>query len=177
FDLNSNVADSFNLNAPTSQPALRITRKTDEITDLATIPDDWIRQGGQPYQEKLPQIFAQLLASARSELKAADLEAGFKGAEDTAWNRYRDAQLAVTNSLQQATETLLIKASEKNAELDKARAQRFEKLEAELRDQLKEEREKFRREQEARDTEHGERIKAFAEREATFNTKEARYVA
>src|SRR5438552_18514000 len=61
FDLNSNVADSFNLNAPTSQPALRITRKTDEITDLATIPDDWIRQGGQPYQDKLPQIFAHLL--------------------------------------------------------------------------------------------------------------------
>jgi hypothetical protein len=177
FDLNSNIADAVSLNAPTNQPALQVTRKPDEATDLATIPDDWLRQHGQPYQEKLPQIFANLLASARSELKAPELEATLKGAEDSAWNQYRDAQLAVTNSLQQATETLLIKASEKNAELDKDRAKRFEKLEVELRDQLQHERDKFRQEQEAKDVEHAERIKSFAEREAAFNTKEAGYVA
>lgn len=177
FDLNSNVAHSFNLLAPTNQIALQIVRQTDQITDLATIPDDWVRQQGQPYDEKLPQIFVNLLASARAELKAADLEAGLKGAEDSAWNRYRDAQTAVINSLQQATETLLLRASEKNAELDRERAKRFEKLEVELRDQLQQERDKFRREQEAKDAEYAENIKAFAAREAAFNTKEARYVA
>src|SRR6266478_750244 len=92
FDLNSNVVDSFSLVTPTNQVALQIVRQTDQITDLATIPDDWIRQQGQPYDEKLPQIFVNLLASARAELKAPEVEAGFKGADDTAWNRYRDAQ-------------------------------------------------------------------------------------
>ena len=177
FDRNSQIADAFELLAPNNRASLRLTRKPEEISDAATITDDWLQAHGQDYQTKLPQIYAALLADARSELKADDVEAGFKGAEDSAWNRYRDAQLAVTNSLQQATETLLIRASEKNAELDKARAQRFEKLESELRDQLQQERDKFRREQESKDAEHGERIKAFAEREAAFNTKEARYVA
>lgn len=177
FDLNSTVAEIFSLVSPTNQPALRVTRKADEITDIATIPDEWYQQRGQEYADKLPQIYASLLAEARAQLKASDTEAAFTGAGDSEWNRYREAQLAVTNSLQQATETLLINASEKNAELDKDRAKRFEKLEAELREQLQHERDKFRQEQEAKDTEHAERIKSFAEREAAFNTKEAGYVA
>ena len=177
FEQNSQVIGAFHLVAPDGNDALHVTRATEQITDAATIPDEWLRQRGQEYQEAFPQIYVALLASSRAELKAADVEAGLRGAEDTAWNRYRDAQLAVTNSLQQATETLLIKASEKNAELDKERAKRFEKLESDLRDQLQQEREKFRGEQEARDKEYGEQIKAFAEREAAFNTKEARYVA
>lgn len=177
FDLNSQIASVFQLIAPDNQAVIRIARETEQITDVATIPDEWSQPRNQEYHEKLPHIYASLLASARSELRAPDIEAGFKGAEDTAWNRYRDAQLAVTNSLQQATQTLLINASEKNAELDKDRAKRFEKLEAELRDQLHHERDKFRQEQEAKDVEHAERIKSFAEREAAFNTKEAGYVA
>ncbi|HVF71404.1 MAG TPA: hypothetical protein VM940_07325 [Chthoniobacterales bacterium] len=177
FDLHSQVATTFQLLAPDGNEALRVSRQTEGITDIATIPDEWFRHRNQEYQKALPQIYVRLLAAARSELKAADVEAGLSGSEDTAWNRYREAQLAVTNSLQQATETLLIRASEKNAELDKDRAKRFEKLESELRDQLQEERDKFRQEQEAKDVEHAERIKSFAEREAAFNTKEAGYVA
>ena len=177
FDYNSQLADNFDLISPNNRPALRVVRKPEEISDLVTIPDEWLQHQSDEYREKLPHSYASLLTSARIELKAPDIEAALKGADGAAWSRYRDAQLAVINSLQQATETLLLRASEKNAELDRDRAKRFEKLEADLREQLNQEREKFRTEQEARDKEHAERIKAFAEREAAFNTKEAGYVA
>ena len=177
FEHDSQIAQSFELLSPNNRAALRVTRTPKDVSDTATITDEWLQHQDQQYQDKMPQLYASLVAATRAELKAADIEAGLKGADDTAWNRYRDAQLAVTNSLQQATETLLIKASEKNAELDRERAKRFEKLEADLRDQLQQERDKFRSDQEARDKEHADRIKAFAEREAVFNTKEAGYVA
>ena len=59
--------------------------------------------------------------------------------------------MAVVNSLQQASETLLIRTSEKNAELDRARSARFEKLESDLREEISNERKKLQGEFESKE--------------------------
>lgn len=177
FDLNSNVITLFQLLGENGSQAIVLRRKTEEVTDEAEITDDWANNGNQEFRNILPQLHTQLIALLRTELQVVDVEAALKGSEDSAWNRYRDAQMAVTNSLQQATETLIIKAAEKNAELDKARAERFEKLEVTLREQLEHERKTFQAEFEKRQEQLDSRQDAIAARESSFNTKEARYVA
>src|SRR4051794_20249749 len=77
FELNSQIASVFQLIAPDNQAVLRIARETEQITDLATVPDEWSQPRNQEYREKLPQIYASLVTSARSGLRAPDVEASF----------------------------------------------------------------------------------------------------
>ena len=177
FDLESNIIGLFQLIGENGNQAIAVRRKTDEVTDEIEITDEWTNIGDPAFRSILPQLYAQLVSSTRTEFQVVDVEASLKGSADTAWNRYRDAQTAVINSLQQATETLIIKAAEKNAELDKSRAERFEKLEVTLREQLEHERKTLQSEFEKKQEQVEARQKAIADREANFNTKEARYVA
>lgn len=173
------VIESFRLmTAKPEQSVLKIERNWAGISDTATIEEGWSSHQGNPEaRAKAPQIRVSLLSLIRRELKASDLEASLTGSEDSAWNRYRNAQTKVLSSLEQAAETLLIKNSEKNAELDKARSARFEKLESDLRDQISDERKKLQNDFEAKNADLLDRQKQFAEKEATFNTKEARHVS
>jgi hypothetical protein len=157
--------------------ALTVKRDSANITDSVTLPDEWTNSIDSALREALPEIHVKLLSSARKELKATDAEASLKGHDDDAWGRYRDAQLAVINSLQQAMETLVLKAAENNAELDRARAERFQQQETDLRAQLESERKQLQSEFDTKHTILEARDKALAEREAGFNTKEAGYVA
>ena len=155
--------------------ALTINRDLAKPWDTVTVADDWINDIPDP--QTRTRHYAEMIASARAELKAHDLDASLKGAGDDAWNRYRDSQMAVVNSLQQASETLLIKTADKNAELDRARSERFEQLEKALREEISDERKKLQGEFEAKEKSLTDRTKELTDREAAFNTKEARYVA
>ncbi len=180
FEADSQVISNFRLiDAAGSQTVLAVRRNWEEITDSTTIEDSWTNafQSDQSLRSLLPQLYVSLLSLARRELKASDVEAALKGHENDAWNRYRDAQLAVVNSLQQATESLIIKAAEKNAEIDKARSERFEKAEADLRAQVENERKTFQSEYEKKVSDLEVREQTLADQQAAFNTKEAGYVA
>lgn len=177
LDSNSQVIANFYLHDSAGNEAFAVVRKPESITDEAKLSDGWTNNRDENFRSQLPQLHVTLLSSARTELHANDAEAAFKGTEDSSWNRYRDAQTAVINSLQQATESLIIKASEKNAELDKARAERFEKLEVELRAQIDRERKELQLTFDTKQAQLTEREKAAVERESAFNTKEAGYVA
>ena len=177
FDLNSNVITLFQLLGENGAQAIALRRKTEEITDEAEITDDWANNGNQDFRNILPQLHTQLIALLRTELQVTDAEAALKGSEDSAWTRYRDAQMSVTNSLQQATETLIINAAQKTAELDKARAERFEKLEADLRIQIEKERASLLATHESKLEDLTALEKALSVKQASFNTKESHYVA
>lgn len=177
FDAASQTIPHFDLIHPTGHLALRLERKPESVMDKATIRDEWHGYINEQTRRQLPEIAVALTASARAELKASEVEAAFKGSDDNSWNRYRDAQMAVVNSLQQALETLLIKTADKNAELDRTRSARFEQLEKDLREEISNERKTLQGEFETKEKTLEERTKGIADRESAFNTKEARYVA
>ena len=177
LEANTNAVNSFHIRDCHDRDIVCVRRVWDQITDTAQIPDEWVNNFGDSPKISGPNLFVKVMALVRNELKVADLEASFKGQEDNSWNRYRDAQMSVVNSLQQATENLIVKAAEKNAELDKARSLRFEKLEGDLRAQIDAERKAMQTDMEAKNAAISERERAFAEKELAFNTKEARYVA
>lgn len=177
FDAESQVIGAFQLVGQNSREAFAVRRKTEEATDLAELSDEWINNADEQLRASAPQIYVRLLALARSELQAPDTEAGLNGNADNEWNRYRNAQTSVINSLQQATETLIVQASHKSAELDKARAERFEKLESDLRTQLDKERKDLQLAHDQRLESLRTQEKALADKESSFNTKESHYVA
>lgn len=177
FDAESHVIQLFELRAQNKQKAFAVHRKPEEATDLAEISDEWVNNAEANFRATIPKLHVQLHALTRMELEAPDAEAALTGASDSEWNRYRNAQTAVLNSLQQANETLILKASEQNAELDKQRSERFEKLEADLRSQLEKERESVQEKNESSLAEIEARRKALSDREASFETKESHYVA
>lgn len=177
FAVDSCVASSISIRDQQDREVVAVRRVWDQITDTATIPDEWSNHLNDGKGISISELVVRVIGLTRRELKVVDLEASLQGQEENSWNRYRDAQMAVINSLQQATETLLIGAAEKNAELDKARSARFEKLETDLRAQIDNERKGFQADYEEKLKSIEEREKAFAEREIAFNTKEARYVA
>jgi hypothetical protein len=172
--LNSTVLSQFQIQN-SHRIVLNINRDFAKPWDSLTVADDWIN--AIPDAQTRTRHYVEMVASARAELKAPDLDASLKGASDDAWNRYRDAQMAVVNSLQQASETLLIKTAERNAELDRDRSARFEKLERELRDEIFGDRQQLQLEFEAKEKVLADRTKQLTDREAAFNTEEARYVA
>jgi hypothetical protein len=172
--LSSNVFHQFTLKTPSGTAALTIKRNLPQLRDTVDI-SDWVNQIPDSLQRA--KSYALMVASARMELKAHDVDASLNGAHDNAWNSYRDAQMSVINSLQQASETLLIKTADRNAELDRARSARFEQLEKELRDEISNERKRLQSEAAAKEQALSEGRKQLSDREASFNTKEARYVA
>lgn len=177
LDADSQIIHHFYLRDVSGNEVLAVTRAPEQIVDSTTLSDAWTNTRDESFRSQLPQLHVKVLASARRELRANDVEAAFKGTEENSWNRYRDAQTAVINSLQQATETLIIKASEKNAELDNARAVRFEKLESDMRTELERERKQLQTEFDKKQAQLLHREKQIGEKEAGFETKESHYVA
>lgn len=174
MELDSTVISHFAINNPNGN-AVSVHRDFSKPWESVTVADDWLN--AHPDRPTRAKNYARMVASARAELKAHDLDASLKGAGDDAWNRYRDAQMAVVNSLQQASETLLIKTADKNAELDRARSARFEQLETGLREEISAERKKLQGEFEAKEKALTDRTKVLTDHEAAFETKESQYVA
>lgn len=175
FDANSETAPSFFLRT-TAGNALSVNRRTEEITDVVQIPDDWANHFKNQLKEKFPPLYVRFIGAVLSELRISDTEAGLRGIQDSQWNRYRNAQLAVINSLEQSAQSLIIKTSERNAQLDQQRAERFEKLEANLREELQKTRAELQKEFESKREELAAQEKALADKLSGFETKESQYV-
>ena len=173
FNSGSEVLDYFYLRLPNNQAVATVRRTFENIYDIVTIDDQWPNHIAENIR---PQVWVQVLANLRRELKAIELEASLKGNNDTTWNRYRDAQAAVVNSLQQTSESLLLKVAERNAQLDREREERFTKLEERLRNELAEAKAALENQAADKRSSLDAREKALAEREAAFETKESHYV-
>ena len=174
FDLNSCVLMDIHLrDKQTNHSALRVRRDLSKPFDTVSL-EDWTNF--MPAELRSP-AFVSLLARAREELKAADIDASLKADGESDWNRYRTAQTEVLNSLQQTLEALLVTSAKRNADLDKARDERFAALELQLRAELTAERESDGKKLDTEREILKQREKAITDREATFETKEARYVA
>ncbi len=174
FDANSQVISRFELLGQNKRSAFHVSRATNEPLDDAATTDEWIQSVEEQHRSAL---YVKLVSLTRQELNAADADAALTGQGDSEWNRYRKAQLAVTNSLQQAAETLLIKSGELNAELDRKRTERFEELEKKLRASIEEQRAAAELEFKSKSALLEQRERALGAREASFETKESHYVA
>ena len=176
FDAQSEIAQRFRLNSEQGE-ALTIERKPSDVTDAATIPDQWAGGFRQQDPNNFPQRYASFVAAVRKEFRVGDAEAAMKVDGDSEWNRYRAAQAATLDGLQSAAKNLMIEAAKNAAVLDAQRAERFENLESTLRAELQKQREGFQAEFDTKKAEVETREKAAADRETDFNTKESHFVA
>jgi hypothetical protein len=102
----------------------------------------------------------------RQHLKAHELDAALLSDPTSAWSKYRTAQTEVLSGLRKTAEQIIVDVANKNAEIDKLRAERFAELEVSLRKELANEREQLQEEHTARMNEVLERERAHAEKEA-----------
>ncbi len=141
---------------------------------------DACNEGGwvnQIPQDKRGIICTKLTALARKHLRAIDADAGFSGSSDSEWGRFRDAQQAILNSLQETQKGLLSEFNKKSLEAEAAAKERHDKVEAELRKHYEALEEKLSQEHSQRQESLTGKEEALKQREASFDTKEARYVA
>lgn len=132
--------------------------------------------------QNLPQdqrflIYAKLLGLSRKHLRAFDSEATLTGLGDNEWSRYRDSQQAILNSLEETQKNLLVELANRTAKADEAARARINTVENELYEKYKALENELKGKIQNKNLELDQREKAIAEREKSFNTKEARYVA
>lgn len=174
---NSAIAPWVQLRGPGDIVAVNVNRKTDGAFDTCRIEDEWRNHLREDQRKHVVKLNIKLTSLCRKYLKASELEVSLIGDPSTAWSKYRNAQAGVLSSLQRTAEQIIVDVAKKNAEIDEQRSGRFEKLESELRSELAAERDKVQREHEGRLAEIEKREKAYADKEAEFQTKEARYVS
>lgn len=179
FQLNLQTAISprLCLRGPRNKQVFIVDRNFNEPLDTVRIEDGWQEYLTDEQKAKLPRLQMLLLSRGRALLKAPELDASLSSDPSSAWSKYRSAQTSALNSLQQTAEQIIVDVANKNAEIDKLRAQRFEELEVKLRAELAAERETLSKHHEEKAADLQSRIKAHEEREAQFQTKEARYVS
>jgi hypothetical protein len=174
YDLEAQVLERAILLHSNGFHALTVQRQTSDVCDHLTFDPQIRNHLPQDLQAK---VWFTLVTSAQRELRVADTIASFKGHEDNAWNRYREAQTQVLASLQATSESILSQVAARNAELDRQRDEKFAQLETQLRESLTAERAAMEKQLQDRSSVLGQKEKQLAEREAAFETKEARYVA
>jgi len=174
---NSCISKELYLRDANHNIVLQVQRHFTEPFDTLTLETDWIRHIGSPLGEPAPVLAIRLLSLGRKYLKAHEIEAALSSDPSNAWSKYRNAQTGVLNSLQKTAEQIIVDVASKNAEIDRLRAERFEKLEVHLREELATEREKLQEQHELLTKELVEKENQHAEKEAQFQTKEARYVS
>jgi hypothetical protein len=157
--------------------ALVVSRELDKPDDVVSLPDDWISNGGDEAQRVVQVLLPGLIAASRKELRASDIDAVLRGHDDHEWGRFRKAQLEVINSLQQAVETILVEAANRNSALDQQRSEQYAALEVQLRKRLSDEQNKLEQDHDRKLKEIEVREKEHADKVAEFQTKEARYVS
>jgi hypothetical protein len=178
LDLASCVVPSFELiDADYNRAALQVTRSNDGTTDKVIITDSWIQHRQPRDANSFSKVFVELLASARSELKALDVEVSREYAEAKPWNKYRTLQTQVLKGLSDSAQELIVQTAKTNASLDEQRALKYDQLEEKLRAELQAEREELQKAYEIKQAELTFREETLTEREADFETKDSHYVA
>jgi hypothetical protein len=172
FDLEGQALDSGYLYHTAGINPLMVNRQPNAICD-DLILDTRIRD--KIDTQRRQQLWFTLVTAARKAFRVDDTIASFQGHEDNAWNRYREAQTQVLASLSTTTERLLVQVAQQNAELDRQRDEKFARLETQLREALAAERAAMEKQLQDRSSVLGQKEKQLAEREAAFETEEARY--
>jgi hypothetical protein len=155
--------------------ALFIHRQPGKIMDEVTV--NWTEWAANLPESVRSQVFVKAMALARKHLRAIDAEASLSGGTDSAWTQYRDAQQAILSSLEETSKSVLVQTNRRLLEAEATATAKYAQLERALT-------EKFDSEKGRLATEHADRMKlindreeAMKQREQSFNTKEARYVA
>ena len=174
---NSEIMPRLSLFDPAqgARTALSVERDTTGIADKVTV--HWQEWGQNFPQAQRAQAYVKLTALARKHLRPFDVEANLSGATESEWSRYRDSQTAILNSLQETQKTIAVDFSQQIVAAESALKAKYEKLEKDLRDGLQSREEKLSNEHSIKLKAVTERETAIIEREKSFNTKEARYVA
>jgi hypothetical protein len=174
----SQIVPHFWLRSAGNNNALAINRAPTSITDEVHVASDqnWFNQLEIP-QDHRPSFVIELIRLARKKLKAADTEGSLVGDSDSAWSRYRDSQQAILNSLQETQRTILSEFARKSLEMEAAYAARTQERELGLQTHYQSLEEQLTTSHNAEVERLAEREKVIEQREKSFNTKEARYVA
>jgi hypothetical protein len=172
----SQIMPSLSLRDANGQHGLTLQRQPDKITDLVAVAHDqnWVNHLPQETRSK---ICVKLISLTRKHLRALDAEAALSSGSDAAWTRYRDAQLAILNSLEETQKTILSEYSRKSLEAEAATQDRFRAKETDLQKKFEAQEQKLIEEYALRNKDLDARENELKAREASFNTKEARYVA
>lgn len=178
LDQESEVIQTFSLRGTGGHSGLVINRKGPEVTDEVNVGTDqnWYNELKIDDENK-KRLAVQIVSSARKHLRPIDTEAALLGIGDTKWNRYRASQSAILNSLQETQRSILSDFTRKSLEMEAASKARIEAREADLEAHYSKLREQLEKERLSENERLTVREKTIEERENSFNTKEARYVA
>lgn len=179
LELNGRAIPSFQLvDEIGGSTALQLHRKPELVYDEVTLPTDWMSSiPGNDRPTIGPIIYARLSIEVQKNLRCDDMHASMSGAEDTAWNRFRTAQVEVLNSLQQTNQHLLVDSAKQLELMRNAELQKNE----ELRQRLQKD---FDHKQATLAEDHNRKQLSLETRESAlttkledFETKESKYVA
>ncbi|MFZ2281044.1 MAG: OmpH family outer membrane protein, partial [Prosthecobacter sp.] len=174
---NSVIAPSLHLRGPGNKIVVIVDRKIEAPFDVLRFENNWQEGLSEEQRKQEVKLTFKLTSLCRKNLKAPELDASLLGDPSTAWGKYRNAQAGVLSSLQKTAGQIIVDVARENAEIEKLRSERFEKLESQLRGELTAEREKLQRQHDELVAEIERREKAYSDKEAEFQTKEARYVS
>ncbi|WP_072392751.1 hypothetical protein [Hyphomicrobium sp. CS1BSMeth3] len=174
----SEVMSVFWLRSASNHNGLVIHRKGTEITDEVEIAanNEWYNNLNLK-DERRKLLVIRLISSARKHLRAISADASMLGEGDAEWARYRASQGAILNSLQETQRTILSDFTRRSLEMEAAAKARIDAREAELEAHYNTLREQLEHERQSDKERLTAREQAIEERENSFNTKEARYVA
>lgn len=161
--------------APSNRSLIEIRRSPKEAFDLVTVA--WENVWNQFSHDNKSSLYVQLVGLARKHLRAGDANASLSSGTENQWTRYYEAQNQILNSLQSTQAGLLADLQRKTLEAENAAKAKYDKLEAELRAAVELEREKLDQEYTVLKDGTDARETALDKREASFETKEAIYVA
>lgn len=154
---------------------LTVQRVPDQITDLVTV--HWGGWGDQLPPPTNSQFYVRMFALARKHLRAHEVAATLSPGGNSDWDRYKDSQQIVLNSLQETGKELLVEFNRRTLEAERAAKDRYDTAEAKLRTEMNEKEAELRTQHAKREKEIDEREAAIKKRAEAFDTQEARYVA
>lgn len=155
--------------------ALSIDRKWEECHDSVVVR--WDAWGNNLPGDRRSILFVSLVALARKHLRASELDASLNSIEQSDFGKYKLAQLEVVNSLQELQKGLLIDFNRKTLEAEQAAKAKYQALEQELRDTFEKRQSEITDWAAEQEVELEKQKSELRAKEASFETKEARYVA
>lgn len=156
---------------------LTVDRTLTEPFDNANVHDQWLANIPEDQKSHGFDIYCEVFSLAREGFKSADLDATLSGLGDSDWSKFRNNQVQILSSLQNALQQLIVQASEENARIERERMARFSQLEDDLKKEIAGERERLLAEHQTLAQALELKKATHAAKEKEFETREARYVA
>ena len=156
---------------------LTITRNPGQITDQFSVNWDLFSNLRGIEENNRSPLYVRLVALGRKHLRADDVESSLSGGTDSEWSRYRDAQQAILQSLEEAQKTILVDTSRRLIKAETDAQEKLESSESRLQAKYQTLEAELTKENAKRLEILEQQEKQLVARQESFNTKEARYVA